>query len=195
MRATTTSESRRVPLRGRWRWPRVPGSSAPARVGVQRSPAADVRAFTLRTGQRCMRSRDRADHVRQVPRRRHGRIEPPPDANPPSRATIGRGRRQNPSDRTSAQASRPSSAPSSSHWTSHRARDVAVVARRTAPQGRPMTTATHGHESINHYRSHLHGARHTHRTDTRRRHTPPSIGIPPHSTATATCSGSGTSTT
>jgi len=61
---------------------------------------------------------------------------------------IGRGRRQNPSDRASAQASRPPSHPSRSHWTPHRAREVAVVARKSAPQGRPMPTATHRHESI-----------------------------------------------
>lgn len=68
---------------------------------------------------------------------------------PPGQAVpaIGLGRRQNPSDRASAQASRPPSPPSRSHWTPHRARDVAMVARKTAPLGRPLTTATHRHES------------------------------------------------
>jgi hypothetical protein len=73
-----------------------------------------------------------------------GRRRPPRHAVP----AIGRGRRHNPSDRASAQASRPPSHPSRSHRTPHRARDIAVGATKTAPQGRPMTTATHRHESI-----------------------------------------------
>ena len=148
-RAMSTSESRRVPLRRQLPWPSVPGSPVPAKMRVERNPAADVCAFTLRTDQRCEAGSGPVPTMSaQVfagdTDGERGRRRPLRHAVP----AIGRGRRQNPSDPASAQASRPPSPPSRSHWTSHRARDVAVVARATAPQGRPMTTATHRRESI-----------------------------------------------